>query len=196
MNQEALAPLAVLAQRVGLCELVGICANAMINRYVPLSVYLYFIEGCLIHNERFTRGQLETDLLVFSFAFHSLDAIDISACLRVANAIQNEPLSTGIADYIITKKKISAENLSLIHQLGENVMDDIFQFGPFTEKEKLLMLIAWFDTLTEKNDSQATFEESVGRLINRIDCTNFDSKFIMDLLGKPSSRFSDSRLCR
>ncbi len=34
MNQEAVAPLAVLAQRVGLCELVDVCANAIINRCV------------------------------------------------------------------------------------------------------------------------------------------------------------------
>ncbi len=38
VNQEAVAPLAVLAQRVGLCELVDVCANAIINRCVSISV--------------------------------------------------------------------------------------------------------------------------------------------------------------
>ncbi len=36
VNQETLAPLAVLAQRVGLYELMDVCANAIINRYVFL----------------------------------------------------------------------------------------------------------------------------------------------------------------
>ncbi len=34
VNQEAVAPLAVLAQRVGLCELVDVCADANIKQYV------------------------------------------------------------------------------------------------------------------------------------------------------------------
>ncbi len=34
VNPETLAPLAVLAQRVGLCELVDVCANAIIKRCV------------------------------------------------------------------------------------------------------------------------------------------------------------------
>ncbi len=80
--------------------------------------------------------------------------------------------------------------------LGENVMDEIIQFGPFTAEHNLLLLSAWFDTCTEKVDTPGVFEDVVGRLIDHIDCTNVDSNFIDSVLGKPGSRFSNSERCR
>ncbi len=76
------------------------------------------------------------------------------------------------------------------------MMGEIIQFGPFTEKEKLLLLIAWFDTSTKKKDSHAIFEAGVERLIDHIDCTNLDSMFIMDLMCKSGSNFSNNRICK
>ncbi len=101
-----------------------------------------------------------------------------------------------MADYVLKTKKLSAENFSLVHQLGENMINEIIQFGPFTENEKLLLLIAWFDTATEKNVSQVTLQEDVGRLIDHIDCTHFDSKFITGLLCKAGSNFSSNQTCK
>ncbi len=85
---------------------------------------------------------------------------------------------------------------SLVHQLGEHLMDNILQYVRFSHEDNLLLLSAWFDSCCEKVDSPAIFEEAVGRLINRIDCTNFDSEFINGVLGKPHSRFSTSERCR
>ncbi len=123
-------------------------------------------------------------------------ALDISACLRVANTIQNKTFSTGIADYIVKNKKISVGNLSNVHQLGENVLGEIFQFGPFCEEDNLLLLRAWFDTRAERMDSPAIVEDSVGRLINHINFTEIESKVIIGVLGKPGSRFGKSERCR
>ncbi len=91
---------------------------------------------------------------------------------------------------------ISAENFSLVHQLGEKMMGEIIQFGPFCEKDNLLLLSAWFDARTEGVDSPAIFEDSVGRLIDQIDCTKFESKLVLGVLGKKGSRFSNSERCR
>ncbi len=91
---------------------------------------------------------------------------------------------------------ISAENLSHVHQLGDNMMNNIIQYGPFTEKERLLLLIAWFDTHTKRVGSPAIFEAAVERLIDHIDCTNFDSKFITGLLCKAGSYFSNNQICK
>ncbi len=63
---------------------------------------------------------------------------------------------------------LAGENLSLVHQLGESLMDEIIQFGPFPEDQKLLLLSGWFDNCTEKADSPTEFEEAVGRLIDHI----------------------------
>ncbi len=87
-------------------------------------------------------------------------------------------------------------NFSIVHQLGENVLGEIFQFGPFCEEDNLLLLSAWFDTRTERMDSPAIVEDSVGRLINHIDFTEIDSKVIIGVLGKPGSRFGNSERCR
>ncbi len=125
-----------------------------------------------------------------------MGALDVSACLRVANTIQNEKFSAGIADYILKNKKISVGNFFIIHQLGENVLGENFQFGPFCEEDNLSLLRACFDTRAERMDSTAIVEDSVGRLINHIDCTGVDSKFITGLLGKPGSCFSNSERCR
>ncbi len=125
-----------------------------------------------------------------------MGALDVSACLRVANTIQNETFSTGIADYILKNKKISVGHFSLVHQLAEGVMGEIIQFDPFCEEDNLLLLSAWFDTHTEGVDTLTIFEDSVGRLIHHIDCTGVDSKFITGLLGKAGSCFSNSERCR
>ncbi len=139
----------------------------------------------------------DTLKIIYSlFVFNSLSALDISACLRVANTIQNETFSAGIADYILKNKKISVGNISIVHQVGENVLGDIFQFGPFCEEDNLLLLRAWFDTRAERMDSPAIIEDSVGRLINHINFTEIDSKIIIGVLGMPGSRFSNSERCR
>ncbi len=160
--------------------------------FVP--VFLYLIKWSQIYDERLTWGHLEKNLPLIRF--NSLDALDISACLRVANTIQNETFSTDIADYVLTNKMISAEDFSFVHQLGDNTMNDIIQYGPFTEKERLLLLIAWFDTRTNRMGSPAIFEAAVERLIDQIDCTNFDSKFITGLLCKADSYFSNNQICK
>ncbi len=54
VNQETLAPLAVLAQRVGLCELVDVCANAIINWCVTFLFILIFNRGYQIYGARLT----------------------------------------------------------------------------------------------------------------------------------------------
>ncbi len=132
----------------------------------------------------------------FSILLFSLVALDFSACLCVANTIQPGAFSTFIADHIVANKLTSVGEFSLVHQLGEHLMDNILQFVRFSDEDNLLLLSAWFDSCCERVVSTAIFEEAVGRLINRIDCTNFDSKFINGVLGKPNSRFSTSERCR
>ncbi len=65
--------------------------------------------------------------------------------------------------------------MSLVQHLGENVMDKLLQ-ADISYKEKLLLLIAWFNASTEKNESSASFEEAVGRLIGHFDCTKVHNK--------------------
>ncbi len=91
------------------------------------------------------------------FVFNSLGALDVSACLRVANTIQNETFSTGIADYILKNKTISVRNFSLVHQLGENMMGEIIQFGPFCEEDNRLLLSAAGLTPAPKEWAHKTF---------------------------------------
>ncbi len=106
---------------------------------------------------RDTRGDTLKEIYSL-FVFNSIGALDIFACLSVAITIQNKTFSNGIVDYIVANQIISAENVSLVQQLDENMMDDIIQFGPFTEKERLLLLIAWFDNSSEKKYSKANYE--------------------------------------
>ncbi len=75
-------------------------------------------------------------------------------------------------------------------------MDKIIPTIPFTEEEKLLLLITWFDKCTEKFDSRAIFEEAVGRLIDHIDGTGFEANFTTRVVCNDDSNFSNSRICR
>ncbi len=99
-----------------------------------------------------------------SFPFISLDTLDFTACLCVANTIRHESLSFGIAEYILENKKISAENMPLVQHLGENVLDKLLQ-ADISSEEKILLLIAWFNASTEKNDSQPHLRKLLGDLL-------------------------------
>ncbi len=114
----------------------------------------------------------------------------------LANTIQHGAFCEQTAELITDEEKLSVEDFSLVPRMGDNLMDQIFQSVPFTEDQKLLLLIEWFDTRPETNDSTAASEEAVGWLFEHIDCTNFDLKFIMGLLGKPGSSFGNSERCR
>ncbi len=131
-----------------------------------------------------------------SFAFYSRNALDFSASLCLANTIQHGSFSTFIANHIIKNKMISVEDCSLVHRIGEHVMDKILTTNRFTEEAKLLLLIAWFDKCIEQVLSPATFEEAVGRLIDHIDCTNFEGSFLALALCNEDSNFSNNRMCR
>ncbi len=72
-------------------------------------------------------------------------------------------------------------------------MDKLLQADVFPDEEKLLLLIAWFNTITVKNEPSG---ETVERLIGYIDCSKLDSKFITSLLCQPDSLFIDNRICR
>ncbi len=129
-------------------------------------------------------------------SFYSLDLLDFSVSLCLAKTIHHVTFSAFIANHIIKNKKISAGDFSLVHRMGEHVMDKILPIIPFTEEEKLLLLIAWFDECTERVDSPAIFEEAVRRLIDHIDCTGFEGNFITYASCEEGSNFSNSRPCR
>ncbi len=159
-------------------------------RFYSLSPYNYSnYETCSAPWKRLTRITN-----VIYHAYYSLNTLDFSACLRVANTIQNGPFCADLADYIIKNEKLSAGDFSLVTRMGDNLMDKILQSVPLTEDQKLLLLIEWFETRSENVVSTA--EGIVGWLFEHIDCTNIDSKLIISVLGKPASRFANSERCR
>ncbi len=123
-------------------------------------------------------------------------SLDFPTRMCLANTIQHGAFCADVAYRIIEEEKLSVEDFSLVTRMGENLMDKLLRSVPFTEDQKLLLLIEWFDTRPETNGSTAASEEAVGWLLEHIDCTNFDLKFIMGLLGRPGSRFGNSERCR
>ncbi len=132
----------------------------------------------------------------FFISVNRLNVLNFSARMCVANTIQHGAFSAFIAIHITKSKQISARDFSLVHRMGESVMDKILKSVPFAEEEKLLLLISWFDKCTENVNSPTIFEETVARLIDHIDCTGFEGNFITSVLCKVDSNFSNSQLCR
>ncbi len=131
-----------------------------------------------------------------SFAYYMRYGLDFPARMCLANATRHGAFCADVANRIVKEKKVSVEDFSHVTRMGDNLMDKLLQSVPFTEDQKLLLLIEWFDTRPETNGSIAASEEAVGWLLEHIDCRNFDLKFIMGLLGKPGSRFGNSGRCR
>ncbi len=141
-------------------------------------------------------NSLETEINTIFLSYYSLDEHDFSSRMCLANTIQHAAFCADIADYIIEHDKLSVEDFSAVTRMGDNLMDQILQSVPFTEDQKLLLLIEWFDTRPETKDSTAASEEAVEWLFEHIDCAKIDFKLIMGLLGKPNSRFGNSERCR
>ncbi len=94
----------------------------------------------------------------------------------LANTIQHGAFCEETADLIIDEEKVSVEDFSLVTRMADNLMDKLLQSVPFTEDQKLLLLIEWFDTRPETNGSKAASEEAVGWLFEHIDAILLKTK--------------------
>ncbi len=67
-----------------------------------------------------------------SLVYYSLDALDFSSRMCLANTIQHGAFCADVANRIIKEKKVSVEDFSLVTRLGDNLMDKVLQSVPFT----------------------------------------------------------------
>ncbi len=81
-----------------------------------------------------------------SLAYYSLDDLEFPTRMCLANTIQHGAFSADVANRIIKERKVSVEDFSLVTRMGDSLIDKLLQTVPFTEDQKLLFLIEWFDT--------------------------------------------------